>query len=223
MRGQERGRRSYGQYCALAHALDVVGERWTLLVVRELLLGPLRYTDLLDGLPGIGTNLLARRLRDLAEAGIVERRVLPPPAAASGYALTRRGRALEPAIIELGRFGGRLLPGPRQAPAVRSRWAVTGLKLTFRVDRARGVRASYQLDLDNEAYRVRVDDGVLHAYQGEADQRDLTIRSTASALLELLAGDITARGGVADGTIAIRGAIGDLEQFVELFGWARSA
>src|SRR3712207_3261653 len=101
--------RSYDQFCGLAKALDVLGERWTLLVVRELLLGPKRYSDLLEGLPGIGTNLLAARLKALEASGLVGRRRLPPPAASNVYELTERGRALEPAIFELIRWGLDLL------------------------------------------------------------------------------------------------------------------
>src|SRR5437762_7857993 len=97
--------RSYGQFEGLARALDVVGERWTLLLIRELLLGPRRYTDLLDGLPGIGTNLLARRLRQLEAAGVVRKSRTPPPSPSAVYELTDRGRELEPALLVLARWG----------------------------------------------------------------------------------------------------------------------
>src|SRR5262252_5679614 len=93
-----RTARSYNQYCAVARGLDVIGERWTLLIIRDLLVGPKRYKDLLDGLPGIGTNLLAARLRELEKKGIVRRTVLPPPAASTVYELTETGQALEPAM-----------------------------------------------------------------------------------------------------------------------------
>src|SRR5215470_18393749 len=106
--------RSYNQYCAVARSLDVIGERWTLLIIRDLLVGPKRYKDLLDGLPGIGTNLLAARLRDLEKAGIVRRTLLPPPAASTVYELTEVGRALEPAIFAIGRWGARFLGSPRE-------------------------------------------------------------------------------------------------------------
>src|SRR5436190_22444590 len=100
------GMRSYGQYCAVAKALDVVGDRWTLLIVRELMIGgPSRYTDLQNGLPGIATNLLADRLRDLEKAGIVLRETAPPPVATSVFSLTARGQALWPVLAELGRWG----------------------------------------------------------------------------------------------------------------------
>ena len=88
-------KRNYHQFCAIAHALDIVGERWTLLVVRELLMGPKRFTDLLSNLPGIGTNLLAARLKELEEQGIIERSTLPPPAASSVYVLTELGSICE--------------------------------------------------------------------------------------------------------------------------------
>src|ERR1700751_2304890 len=113
--------RSYGQYCAVAKALDVVGDRWTLLIVRELLLaGPCRYTDLRNGLPGIATNLLADRLRELEDAGIVRGELAPPPVAPTLYALTERGGALEPIVLELGRWGSPLMAEPVGEEAVRS-------------------------------------------------------------------------------------------------------
>src|SRR5919201_6854048 len=105
--------RSYGQFCGLAKALDVVGDRWTLLIVRELLLrGPCRYTDLRKGLPGIATNLLAERLRELEDAGVVLREEAPPPIATTLYSLTPRGEELRRVIYELGRWGTPLMRDP---------------------------------------------------------------------------------------------------------------
>src|SRR5947209_18910424 len=106
--------RSYDQYCAIARGLDVIGDRWTLLLVRDLLLGPKRYKDLLSGLPGIGTNLLADRLRDLEGVGLIARTVLPPPAGSTVYQLTESGQALEPPVVALGRCGARVIGPPRQ-------------------------------------------------------------------------------------------------------------
>lgn len=105
-------RRRYEQYCPVAHALDLVGERWALLVVRELMHGPKRYTDLAEHLPGIGTNILASRLRDLETGGIVRKRTLPPPAASRVYELTEYGQGLRPAIRELALWGARSLGPP---------------------------------------------------------------------------------------------------------------
>src|SRR5687767_3855998 len=105
----------YDQYCPMAHALSLVGERWSLLIVRELLRGPKRYTDLAAGLPGIGTNILAARLKDLEEAGVVEKRKLPPPAASTVYELTEYGAGLQEPLYALARWGARSLrqPGPK--------------------------------------------------------------------------------------------------------------
>jgi DNA-binding HxlR family transcriptional regulator len=105
-------RKSYDQYCPVAHALDLVGERWALLVVRELMRGPKRYTDLVEHLPGIGTNILASRLRALEEHGIVAKRTLPPPAASRVYELTEYGRALRTVLRELALWGARSLGPP---------------------------------------------------------------------------------------------------------------
>ncbi len=118
----------YGQRCPLARALDVVGDRWNLLVVRELMVGPRRYTDLLDGLPGIGTNILAARLRDLGEAGIVTRRSLPPPTAVTVYELTEAGRALGPSLTALRNWGAAYAPPPRGGDSMRPAWAAQAVR-----------------------------------------------------------------------------------------------
>src|SRR5436189_1479458 len=115
--------RSYDEYCAIAKSLDVVGDRWTLLIVRELALrGACRYTDLKNGLPGIASNLLAERLRQLEAAGVVEREEAPPPVATTLFRLTERGRQLREALVALGRWGGPLLLEPSEGEAFRSHW-----------------------------------------------------------------------------------------------------
>jgi DNA-binding HxlR family transcriptional regulator len=124
-------RRTYHQHCGLARALDVVGERWTLLIVRDLLLGPRRYGDLLASLRGITTNLLAKRLRELEAASLVEKRELPPPARTTVYALTDEGRALEPAVMELARWGGRFLAAPRRGDRRDVGWALLSMKRRY--------------------------------------------------------------------------------------------
>lgn len=124
-------RRSYSQHCGLARALDVVGERWTLLVVRDLLLGPRRYGDLLASLSGITTNLLAKRLKELRAAGLVEKRELPRPASGEVYALTAAGLALEPVVMELARWGGRYLEHPRKGDRLDIGWALLSMKRRY--------------------------------------------------------------------------------------------
>ena len=120
----------YDQYCPIACALGLVGERWTLLVARELMNGPKRYTDLVDGLPGIGTNILAARLKDLEAAGLVSRHKLPPPAASTVYELTDSGRRLRPVLHELARFGARYM-GPPPDEALEPGWLLGALDLAL--------------------------------------------------------------------------------------------
>src|SRR5690349_11845741 len=138
-------KRSYSQFCAIAKALDVVGERWTLLIVRNLLVGGQRYKDLLETLPGITTNLLAARLRDLSEAGLIAQRSLPAPASAVVYELTPAGRELEPVVLALGRFGARYLANKKRGDRTHVRWAMVSLKRRFRGSAHTGTIA---LDVD---------------------------------------------------------------------------
>jgi DNA-binding HxlR family transcriptional regulator len=119
----------YDQYCPVAHALDAVGDRWALLVVRELLQGPKRYTDLADGLPGIGTNILAARLRDLEAAGVVARKTLPPPAASRVYDLTDYGRALKPVLRELALWGAGSLGPPTENDELFPGWLLNPVEM----------------------------------------------------------------------------------------------
>src|SRR5437588_10026027 len=131
IRTEKSPRRSYDQYCAVARGLDVIGDRWTLLIVRDLLLGPKRYKDLLSGLPGIGTNLLADRLKELEGAGLIERAVLPPPAGSTVYQLTERGLAMEPVMIALGRWGARFLGAPNKSDVMVPRAYLVAMRGVF--------------------------------------------------------------------------------------------
>ena len=128
--------RSYNQYCGLAYALDIIGERWTLLIVRELIPGPRRFTDLLDGLPGISTNLLSERLKSLEQQGLLCRRILPPPAGSTVYELTSLGRALENSLIELGKWGSQFVPSSSEDASLLNvgSYALT-LKTFFRPEK----------------------------------------------------------------------------------------
>ena len=133
----------YGHYCPIAHALGLVGERWTLLVVRELLHGPKRYTDLAAHLPGIGTNILAARLKELEAAGLVEKKKLPPPFASTVYELTSAGRQLRPVLHELARFGARLM-GPPPPDALAEGWLVDAIDLALS-PLCRGSRVAFRI------------------------------------------------------------------------------
>jgi len=199
-------RRSYAQYCGLAKALDVVGERWTLLVVRELMLGPQRFTELLDGLPGIGRNLLAARLRHLEAAGIVSRGRLPPPAASQVYELTADGRALGPALAALGRWGIERLGERRPEQTFRPGWGMFPLSYMADRDAARGVREVYEFRVGEDVFHLRVDDGTVEPRTGGADSPDLVVTMDAETLADLFSGTISADDAIAAGRVSARGA-----------------
>ena len=175
----------YGQLCPLARALDVVGERWSPLLVRELSLGPRRYSDLLSGLPGIPTNLLATRLRDLAAAGVITKRTLPPPTAATVYELTEAGHALRPALRELREWGRRYGPAPSEADVARPGWALAsaaGRPTALPEGR------SCELRVDAEFFHLRTRNSTLSVHGGPANAADAVITMSADTLYRLMAG-----------------------------------
>src|SRR5919108_155572 len=136
--------RKFDQYCPVAHALSLVGERWSLLIVRELLHGPERYTDLTHGLPGIGTNILAARLRELEACGIVQKRTLPPPAASSVYELTAYGADLKEALYALARWGVRTIGPPGPDDELYPEWGMNALAALFNAEAARGLSLEHK-------------------------------------------------------------------------------
>jgi DNA-binding HxlR family transcriptional regulator len=168
----------YDQYCPIACSLGLVGERWTLLVVRELMHGPKRYTDLLDHLPGIGTNILADRLKELESAGLVEKRRLPPPAASSVYELTPMGRELRPVLHELARFGARLM-GPPPPDALEEGWLLSALDLALSPNAPSGTLA-FRIGAE-EASLV---DGI--AVDGIVDDHDVLVEADAIGFYHLV-------------------------------------
>ena len=177
-------KRTYGDRCGVARALDTVGERWALLVVRELLLGPKRFTDLRAGLPHVGPDVLAQRLRELEGAGIVRRGTLAPPAASKVYELTERGAELEPVVLALGRWGS-VAPFPPSADAQIGVDAfVIALKTLFVPDGAGD--ALFELRLGDQSFRLAVADGRLDAARGSADGADATIEADPAVLAAVL-------------------------------------
>jgi len=176
----------------------VVGERWALLVVRELLLGPKRFTDLRAGLPNVGPDVLAQRLRDLEAAGILRRHRLPPPAALHVYELTDRGAELEPVVLALGRWGSRT-PVPDGDARLGPDAAVLALKTLFDPAAAGELEASYELRLGEHVYRARVAGGRLDVARGAAEAPDATIAAEPGTLAAVLwhgrrAGDLRVEG-----------------------------
>ncbi|MDA8020408.1 MAG: winged helix-turn-helix transcriptional regulator [Thermoanaerobaculia bacterium] len=149
--------RSYRQFCGVAKALDLVGERWTLLLVRDLILGPRRYTDLLHGLPGLTTNLLAKRLRELTRHGLIRRTTLPPPASVLVYELTEEGRRLEPVVLALGAFGAEYMTEPSPEDLMNARWSAVSLRRRFRGSPQQGI---VQLEIGEQLFQARFGDEI---------------------------------------------------------------
>jgi DNA-binding HxlR family transcriptional regulator len=162
-----------------------VGERWALLVVRELLLGPKRFTDLRAGLPHVGPDVLAQRLRDLEQSGLVRRGTLPPPAGSRIYELTQRGHDLEPVVLALGRFGS-VAPFPPGQAAIGIDAVVIALKSLFAPAAADGTMASYELRLGEQRFRLDVCDGRIEVARGSAPAPDATIETDPGTLASVL-------------------------------------
>jgi DNA-binding HxlR family transcriptional regulator len=211
--------RSYNQYCGLAYALDVVGERWTLLIVRELVAGPRRFKDLMDGLPGISTNLLAERLKRLEQQGVIRHRTLPPPAGSSVYELTDIGQALEKTLLELGKWGSQFVPPtPEGATALHVGSYALTLKTFFRPERAQGINETYELRVDSEVLQAQINNGDIRVQQGEMLRADVVFYTDMSAYLGLLAGQIDPEKAIASGMIRIKGDPGALRRFLNICG-----
>jgi DNA-binding HxlR family transcriptional regulator len=196
--------KQYGQFCSVARALDVLGDRWAMLVVRELLLGPKRYTDLLDGLPGVGTNVLAVRLRELEDAGIVTRQKLPPPAPATVYTLTEDGRALRPVVDELARWGLRLMDRPTRDDAMRTGWLVYSLAIST-VPTGMREGSELELRLGDEPHTLTVRDGRFEARQGAAASPTAVIDAPAESLFRLATGQARRTELERSGRVAVNG------------------
>jgi len=192
--------RSYEEYCALAKALDVVGDRWTLLIVRELTLrGACRYTDLRNGLPGIATNLLADRLRELERAGVIARENAPPPIATTLFRLTPRGEQLRPVLEELIVWGLPLMTEQKPGDAVRSHWLVWALEFMLADRKPESPPATVQLDTGDQPIVIEARDGAIAARLGVSDDADATISGAAMPILGLLLGLVDLPGAQANG------------------------
>ena len=210
-------RRSYGQHCTLARALDVVGERWTFLIVRELLVRPKRFGELVDGLPGMGRNLLSARLQHLEAEGLVQRRSTESDGSRV-YRLTADGMGLAPALTELSRWGvarmGRLRPGD----AFQGQWVMGTMVATADLDAAHGVRETYEFHVEGDAFHLRVDDGGVTARVGRAQEPDLVIRTRPEVLADIATGDRSVVDAVEQRELAVDGSPAALEHVLAIFG-----
>jgi DNA-binding HxlR family transcriptional regulator len=191
--------------CGIAHASDLLGQRWAMLVIRELLLGPKRFTDLRAGIPGISPNVLGQRLRELEETGILRRRKLAPPAAAQVYELTEWGRDLEPAVLSLGRWASRSPGFPLGAP-MGADSLVLALKTAFQPEKADGLDATYELWLGEIPFNIAVKGGRFEPVHGEPERADVTIRSDPGTIAGIVFGGNPLGKAVEAGDVAIDGS-----------------
>ena len=208
--------RSYAQLCGIATALDVIGDRWTPLVVRDLLFGPLRFSDLAVGLPGIGTNTLAARLKHLEHSGVVHRRLLPLPDGGTVYELTTYGRELEPILLALGRWGTKSMGRLPADVASRSRWLVAAMLAFHDERRLTGGPTTWELRLTDGPFTLRAEGTSLTVIAGAPDDPDHVVTIGDEHLHRLLTRQLTAADAVATGAAILDGDTAALELLVEL-------
>lgn len=215
---EQRDRRTYDQQCGLAFALDVVGERWTLLIIRELLVRPRRYRDLLEALPGIGSNLLADRLVYLTEMDIV--RSLDPDRRTAGYTLTELGERLRDTVLVLARFGLTMLsehPGTMQGSMTRPTWAALAIEALVDSSRATADE-SYEFDIEGEVFHVAVTDGVARTVPSPDPDATLHIATDAKTFFDLGSGTIQPVEALVSGAVSVTGPPAALPRCLYLIG-----
>jgi DNA-binding HxlR family transcriptional regulator len=209
-------RRSYGDGCAAAHALELVGDRWALLVVRELLLGPKRFTDLRTSLHGISANVLTQRLEELVHAGIARSRRLPAPAFVAVYELTEWGLELEPVIIGIGRWAARS-PGLKKGLPFSVNSSVLSLRAMFSPERARDFEARIELRLSGLEFRAVIAGGKLDLVPGRLEAPDATLETHPDTLVAVIYGGRSIAEAKRSGELAVRGRLEVVRRFVTLF------
>ncbi|MCD2185543.1 winged helix-turn-helix transcriptional regulator [Actinomycetospora soli] len=207
-------RRDYFDGCAAAHALDLVGERWALLVVRELMLGPKRFTDLRTGLPHASPNVLSQRLRELEDAGVLRRRRLPPPAASAVYELTDWGYELEPVLQTLGRWAARSLP---QAESIGVDSLVMSMRTMFAPERAAGVEETVQFVFADQPFVATLHDGDFTIVRGDAPAPAATVSGAPEAWAAVLYMGHPLASAVSDGMLTVSGDRAAVERLLDLF------
>lgn len=198
-------KRCYNQYCSLAYALDRIGERWTLLLIRQLMSGPKRFKDLLAGLPGMGTNLLAARLKQLESDGLIVKQTLPPPAGSSVYELTAAGRGLSPALVGLARWGWQFMQKPGRGEKFDVTYAVVGLQVRFNPAVAAGLDETYQYVLDGTPFYARIAKGKLVSELGETTDAAYRLTTDSRTFMQVAAGTLTVKEAVKKGKAKFEG------------------
>jgi DNA-binding HxlR family transcriptional regulator len=179
------GNRSYGDACAAARALDLVGERWALMIVRELLFGPKRFSDLQNGLPNASPTVLSQRLRGLEEGEVIQRRKLGPPARAWVYELTEWGRQLEPILVHLGQWGRRT-PSPKAPATLGADALMLAVHSHLEPAELRKVKATILVHLGEDVFTIRVEDGAISIQRGEPAEWDAAVHTDLATFQELI-------------------------------------
>lgn len=206
------GKRKYDDGCAVAQALDVIGERWALLVVRDLLLGPKRFTDLQAGLPGASSDVLSQRLRELVGAGVVQRRRLPPPAGSWVYELTPWGAGLEEIVVSMARWAHGS-PNMRYDLPLGTDSLMLSIKTLFDRTATADLQTAIALNLEGQHFWIRIDQGRLSMGRGEIDNPDATLATDTATLLSLMHGDGSLDEAIATGRLVV----GDDRAVVDAF------
>ncbi|WP_159942001.1 MULTISPECIES: winged helix-turn-helix transcriptional regulator [unclassified Nocardiopsis] len=215
-----RTRRSYNQYCGLASALDIIGERWTLLIVRELLLGPARYRDLLDSLPGIGTNLLAERLKFLAEQGVIRRAAGENE---RGYELTEHGERLREPVLQIAHWGLEHLGAPDEGQEVRPHWGFLAVQSMLDPSRAGDADECYEFRVDGTDFHIRVEGGRATAHEGRCEAPAMLAVTDARTFVEIGSGNLNPFMAVVSGRLSLDGDEECVQRAMALLGLIEGA
>jgi DNA-binding HxlR family transcriptional regulator len=212
------GKRDYGQFCGLAAGLNIVGERWTFLIVRELLIGPARFNEMIDNLPGIGPNLLAERLRTLVEHGVIEPRSVPGDGRGKQYQLTLVGEQLRAPMLSLARWGMQFLEGDDRNGAVRAEWGFLAVQAMVIEDRIPTVDESYEFRVGDAPFTIQVRGGAVRFMRGEDPDADLVITSDPDTFVQIGARMITPFDALAAGEIKIEGSADAIQRCTRMLG-----
>jgi DNA-binding HxlR family transcriptional regulator len=210
--------RTYGQFCGLARALEIIGERWSMLVVRDLVLGPKRFTELQQGLPKIPPSMLSARLNELEQHGVVRRRVLAQLDAGVVYELTEYGSELDQIVLDLGLWGARSLGYPSPGDVFTMDSAILSLYTVFQADAALGVQLNFELRHGGDmTVHALIENGAIKVAEGSHPDADLVIEPQGTALIDLFTGQLSASEAIRSGKIRIEGEPARLELFTRLF------
>ncbi len=209
--------RSYNQYCPLARTLDILGARWTLLIVRELLSGPKRFKDLQEALVGIGTNLLSTRLKEMESNDLVFKSKLPPPGVAAVYELTEHGRKLDETLLSMMRWGIPLLEKAKKANEhVRPHWLLYGMLSTFNPSLAQGISETYEFNVGGEVFHMRIHEGQVTGDMSKGHNPDLIWVSDSEHFMALAFGLTTPQKAFEDGAVKT-GNVEMIERMLRIF------